>query len=299
MSKYIIDILGEVDEKLLEEALDLPQQADEIVLESDERHRRGSIFAAAAAIAASLAVVAGVVLFRANIGRIAATPNDSNLQDISVSDDLPGSIVIPTEFTDEDKELQQILNDIADDALEVCKVFGYYSKSQFLDDTKNKYFLFPQMEKPITFQFDKYHYYSDFSFPADDLLKQIENSFTAEAAANFTNDFDIGKGDIIGTDGLDLTVRITEGGDFDENGYLTKPPFIIEMDDGSVYLNTYGNIVGRDFSGYWSTAKVISQTDSEIVFSYIREINGELCESKGRLLDENGWKFSWCGDWIF
>lgn len=292
-------MLGDVDEKLLEEALDLPQQADEIAFETDERRRRGSIFGAAAAIAASLAVVAGVVFFRANYGRIAALPNDSNLPDISASDDFPGNIVIPTEFTEEDKELQQILNDIGDDALEVCKAFGYYSQSPFLDKTKNKYFLFPQMEKPITFQLDKYPYFGDAMFLNSNLLRQLANSFTAEAAAIFTNDLDIGKGVIISADELDLTVRITEGGDFDENGYLTDPPFIIEMEDGSVYLNTFGYIVGRDFSGYWSTAKVISQTDSEIVFSYIYELDGELLQTKGRLLNENGWKFSWCGKWIF
>lgn len=299
MSKYIIDILGEVDEKLLEEALDLPQQADEVVLESDERRRRGSIFGAAAAIAASLAVVAGVVLFRANFGRIAALPNEGGSSDIPDSGITASGIIIPNEFTKDDKELQQILNDINNDALEICKAFGYYSQSPSFDDAENKNFLFPQMEKPITFQFDKFHYYSGFIFPIDYLLKQIENSFTAEAAACLTNDFDIGKGVIIDADELDLTVRITEGGEFDENGYLTKPPFIIEIEDGPVYLNSFGGVVGRDLSGYWSTAKVISKTDGEIIFSYIREINGELSESKGRLLNENGWKFSWCGDWIF
>lgn len=299
MSKYIIDILGEVDEKLLEEALELPQEADEVVLESDERRRRGSIFGAAAAITASLAVVAGVVLFRANFGRISALPNEGGSSDIPDSGITASGIIIPTEFTEEDKELQQILNDINDDALEVCRAFGFYSQSPSFDDTKNKYFLFPQMEKPITFQFDKYHYYSDFTFPIEYLLIQIESSFTADAAARLTNDFDIGKGVIIGDDELDLTVEITEGGEFDENGYLTKPPFIIEIEGGPVYLNTFGSLVGRDLSGYWSTAKVISKTDSEIVFSYIRDIDGELCESKGRLLNENGWKFSWCGNWIF
>lgn len=296
MSKYIIDILGEVDEELLEEALDLPQQADEIVIESDERRRRGSIFGAAAAIAVSLAVVAGVVLFRANFGRIAALPNESNLTDISTPDDFSGGIVIPNKFTEDDKELRQILNDIDSDALKLCKAFGYYPQRTY-ESRRTYYFLFPQMAKPITYQFDKYPYYIDIMLSNGTLHKWLTDSFTAEAVEKFTKD--IGKGVIItgSADEPDFTVSITEGGEFDENGYLIAPPGTIEMEDGSIYPRARYN--GRDFSGYWSTAKVISRTDDEFIFSYIYEFDGELCEAKGRLLNENGWKFSWYGDWIF
>ena len=291
MSKYIIDILDDIDEKLLEEALDIPQQADEIVLEPERR--RGSVFGAAAAIAVSLAIAAGVVLFRANSGKIAALPNEGGSSDISLSG---GNIIIPSEFTEEDKELQQILNSTDKDALELCKVFGYYPQTTH-ENRRRVCFLFPQMAKPITYQFDKYDYYSDIMMQNGNLYKRLTNSFTAEAVEKFTNS--IVKGVVITTSAnmSDFTVSITEGGKFSEDGYLIEPPNVIEMEDGSIYSCTWFN--GRDLNGYWSTAKVISRTDNEIIFSYIYEFGGGLFESKGRLLNENGWKFSWCGEWIF
>lgn len=379
-------MLGDVDEKLLEEALDLPQQSDDIVFDVDNNRRHGSIFGAATAIAAFLAIVAGVAVFRANFGKIAALPFDGNstnasssdvisdnapsaavipneltvedkkpqqslnvtdndassavvipneftgedkelqqslnvtdddassavvipngltrqdkeLQQIlnAIGDDSPSTIVIPNEFTEEDKELQQILNVIGDDALELCIVFGFSPKDAHIDPATIKGFLFPQMVKPLTFQFDKHSYITDFSLSDGTLYERLTNSFTAEAVAEFTEYYEMGKGFIIGSVGNhDLTVIITEGGKFDRNGYLINPPGIIEMKDGSVYRNTWFN--DRDFSGFWSTAKVISRTDDEFIFSYIYEFDGALFEAKGRIVNEDGWKFSWYREWIF
>jgi len=295
-------MLGDVDEKLLEEALDLPQQANEIVFEADERHKRRSIFGAAAAIAASLVIVAAVVIFRANFGKISALPNDGS-GDISGSDVTSYGIIIPKEFTEDDMELQRLLTEISPDALELCGYFGY---GNYLNSHIHYCFLFPQMEKPITHQFDKYHYYFCAGLSLQEIKKRLADSFSSEAAAEFVKYIVSGKAvnsQIFGEESgiehvnIDITVEITEGGDFDSNGYLIKPPNIIELDQGAIYQSE--NHYGRDFSGYWSTAKVISRTDDEIVFSYIYENNGGLYEAKGRLVNEDGWKFSWYGDWIF
>ncbi len=302
MSNYIMDMLGDVDEKLLEEALDLPQQANEVVFEADERHKRRSIFGAAAAIAASLVVVAAVVIFRANFGKISALPNDGG-GEISGSDVTSGGIIIPKEFTEEDMELQRLLTEISPEALELCGYFCYNTDSIIYT---NYCFLFPQMEKPITHQFDTYHYYYCADLSLQEIKKRLADSFSAEAAAEFVKYIVSGKtvnsqtfGEKSGSEyrTVDITVEITEGGDFDSNGYLIEPPSIIELDQGAIYQSE--NHYGRDFSGYWSTAKVISRTDDEIVFSYVYENNGGLYEDKGRLVNENGWKFSWYGNWIF
>ncbi len=297
MSKYIIDILGDVDEKLLEEALDLPQQSDEVVFEDDERHRRGSVFAAAAAIAASLAVAAGVVLFRSNFGKISPLPNDSSITDISTSDDFPGQIVIPNKFSEDDMELQDILEDISGQAVELCETFGYYADLHILGDGDKQYFLFPQMVQPITYQFDKYDYIPCSFMNSKDLRERLYDSFSADASEKFANS--ICGGVIVdrNINDPDWTINITEGGSFSENGFLTEAPKIIELDNGAVFkLFRY---FGRNFDGYWSTAKVINRSDSEIIFSYIYEDNERLFETKGRLVYENGWKFSWFEDWIF
>lgn len=296
MSKYIIDVLGDVDEELLEEALELPRQGDEIIFESNERHRRSSIIAATAAIAASLAVVAGVILFRANFGRISALPNESGSTDISEPDTPVSGIVIPNDFTENDKELQQILNEIDDDALKVCKMFGYYSERSYSWSGSTIHFLFPQMAQPLTFQLDKYPYFATGISSSETLNRRLASSFTKETAGKFSEN--LCKGDIVEVDSnfMDFTINITEGGEFDENGYLTGLPELVEA-GGSLFRRKQLN--GRDFSGFWSTAKVISRTDDEIVFSYIYEFDGELYETKGRLVNENGWKFSWYEDWIF
>lgn len=297
MSKYIIDMLGDVDDELLEEALELPQKPDELVLESDGRSRHGSIFAAVTAIAASLTIAAGVVLFRASFGRISALPNESSVSsDISEYDNALNGFVIPNDFTEDDKALQQLLNDIGGDALDVCKVFGYHPEMSHLQLEQVRHFLFPQMERPVTFQFDKYLYFVDTILSTETLNSRLASSFTKEAVEKFTEN--IGKGDIVEVSDkmMDITINITEGGEFDENGYLVGVPSIVEA-GGSIYRKAYFS--GRDFSGFWSTARVISQTDDEIVFSYVYEFDGELCESEGRLVNENGWKFSWYEDWIF
>jgi len=297
LSKYIIDILGDVDEELLEEALDLPQQSDEVVFEVDERRRRGSVFAAAAAIAASLAVAAGVVLFRSNFGKISPLPNDSSITDISTSDDFPGQIVIPNKFSEDDMELQDILEDISEQAVELCETFGYYGNPNISGNGDKQYFLFPQMVQPITYQFDKYDYTACPFLKTQNLRERLYGSFSADAAEKFANS--ICGGVIVDrdTNNPDRTINITEGGSFNENGFLTEAPKIIELDNGAVFKSF--NYYGRNFDGYWSTAKVISRSDSEIIFSYIYEDNERLFETKGRLVNENGWKFSWFEDWIF
>lgn len=289
-------MLGDIDESLLEEALELPQKPDEIVLESDGRRKRRSIFTAVTAIAASLAIVAGVVLFRANFGRISTRPNESVSSDISEPDNAPSGIVIPKNFTEDDRELQQILNDIDYGALRLCEVFGYYPERSFSHSDEFVQFLFPQMAQPLTFQLDKYRYFTDYALSTETLSKRLADFFTKEAAEKFLEN--ICKGEIVevNDDMSDITINIIEGGKFDENGYLVEPPNIVEADG---ILFRIWDFCGRDFSGFRSTAKVISRTDDEIVFSYIYEFNGELFESKGRLVNENGWKFSWCGDWIF
>ena len=296
MSKYIIDMLGDIDETLLDEALDLPQQAEEVAFEHNERRRRVWGFGAAGVIAASLAVVAGVALFRANFGRISALPGDKNPSGGSVPKYTVDGIVIPNVFTEDDRELQQILNDIDDKALEICEVFGYYNGYTYEYRT-NFYLLFPQMEKPVSFQFDTYPYFIDYPRTFKDIQTQLTDSLTGEASAEFLKS--IVKGTITDGDYGDtgLTVNITEGGVFNDKGYLTEPPHMIDMDNGSIYRSS--KYTGRNFRGYWSTAKVISRTDDEFIFSYIYEYDGDLRETKGRLVNENGWKFSWCGEWIF
>lgn len=296
-------MLGDVDERLLEEALDLTQQPEEVILEFDERHSRRAFFGTAAAIVASLAIVVSIVFIRTNYGRIGTDPDNgsanaltsnSSSSDISESDNSADGILIPTEFTSDDLDLRSILDNSLNRAVEVTELFGYYGSSSFDTSTGRKCFLFPQMEAPITYQFDKYEYctLSD----TDSIFMRLENLFTADAVEKFMNNIAIAEVTENDADSDDRIVTILYGGVFDENDNLTEPPRIIEF-SGQKFLLMGTQAPNINF--YTSTAKVISRTNNEIIFSYICERNGELLQGKGRLVYENGWKYSWYEDWIF
>lgn len=297
MTEYIIDMLGDIDEELLEEALDLPQQAEEVVIEVDKRRDRNAFFAAAAAIAAGLMVVVSVVFFRANYGRGDITASSGSSSDVFVPDSSYNGIVIPTEFTDDDRELQNLLYLIDDTAEELNGHFFHSNRSA----TYSVNVIFPQLKKPITFQFDKYYYMQSFSIGGrslTDFRKRLCETFTVEAVGEYMKLIAVAeKAEDVQYD-CDLAVNIVEGGIFDEDGYLTELPRIFELDE-MLYETRSFDSSEQTFSGYWSTAKVVSKTDDEIIFTYIRDINGELVQETGRMLNEDDWwKFSWCGGWI-
>ena len=94
-----------------------------------------------------------------------------------------------------------------------------------------------------------------------------------------------------------MRVEITEGGAFDENGYLKYEPQLVEI-DGFLYCHEGGAGSSPSLGGIWSTAHVISRTDDEIVFKYTSNVYNELVEMTGVLKYEDGWKFAWYFDWL-
>ena len=106
------------------------------------------------------------------------------------------------------------------------------------------------------------------------------------------------KGEISPNEDGTYSVTITEGGNFDEEGYLNGSYFKLIEIDGRLYCDE--SVSNNKLYGYWDSAKIVSQSDDEIIFDYIRDDLATLHHITGRLVNENGWKYSWIHqDWLF
>jgi hypothetical protein len=78
----------------------------------------------------------------------------------------------------------------------------------------------------------------------------------------------------------------------DESGFLIRPPYLIER-NGRLYHIEAGH--GGFYSPDWTAGEIVSQTKSEIVFSYCGDSFGTpLYPIYGKLaLEEDEWKFAW------
>ena len=96
-------------------------------------------------------------------------------------------------------------------------------------------------------------------------------------------------------------IELDSGGSYDENGYLTEPPTVIQLDQ-TYYMRINPSMKEFMPGAYIGTIREVSKTDNELIFSYIRsDPSGQtLTEERGRMVLQNGsWLFSWYEGWIF
>ena len=207
-----------------------------------------------------------------------------------------GGFIVPTEFTEDDLFVQNYLKLNAVILNRLDEVFrcaaGYVDEIDFVqletpyeERTKNAYVLASHCWRDIAaFKADLNKYLTS---DAAERFLSINGEYMANAAVAELVDWE---DDI-------MSVEITEGGAFDENGYLKYEPRLVEI-DGFLYCHEGGAGSSPSLGGIWSTAHVISRADDEIVFKYTSNVYNELVEMTGILKYEDDWKFAWYFDWL-
>lgn len=184
-------------------------------------------------------------------------------------------IVIPTEFNSDDLFVQNFLNANAVSAEECSEWFRKTLYDPELDgEFKEMMFTFPDGGSPAPY----YPVPERCPQTAAEMEKSLNRYFTSDVTADYMKSFC--KGTVTENADGTYTVEI-EGG--------ASPARFIET-DGRLYCADAESSTGIN-GVYWNTAKVVSQTDDTVEFTYIRDVYGELTESRGTLKKENGeWK---------
>lgn len=153
--------------------------------------------------------------------------------------------------------------------------------------------LFPQAETPIEEQYPLYCFLVSDELPfktARELEAGLNSLFSQRMTDILLERYRVcvAKSAVKGEDGI---YRIAS--DDPDHEYAT----FIEI-DGRLYRSESTQTISECIN--WSTAKVISQTEDEIVFGYLAyepyqcdEVHGHF----GRLRYEDGWKFDWDFNW--
>ena len=199
-------------------------------------------------------------------------------------------IVFPTEFTDDDLEVQKFLKETSNDAS-----FLMYMGGMFDPDWGERRFVFPQRPEPPEEQLVQEYFPLPgfYSSTLEELRGELSKYFTKEIVDTFMNA--TAKGTF--TENADGTYSwvITQG-DFNSDGTLALYPQIIEC-DGRLYRSAGGGETAID--GYWDSARILSKTDKEIYFTYVYRQPAGLDYNTGRLVYEDGWKYSWHVVWVY
>ena len=208
----------------------------------------------------------------------------------------------PYEFTEEDRELQKFLAETADEALKYQGLInsgGYFGDIGYSIDGEGEHMgiitaRFPQMKEELDKQITYSYALLSGEMPfktSKELETNLKQYYSAEIVSQFMAYVDIGE--VTGNTEEYSLIELTEGGHFDEDGFLLANPYFIEL-NGRLY--SLGAAKGGWFTPNWSMAKVISKTDEELIFSFlgygmddIKQIRAGL----GRLKYEDGWKYDW------
>lgn len=207
----------------------------------------------------------------------------------AVSDDVK----ITYEFTEEDDELHEILEEL-DPAWTVFVSFrsGGFDFYEVGNDIE---VVFPQKQNALCETFallleDKLPFST-----IDEMETEIRKYFSEAVAKEYLGLLRPAKGEIVSEeDGVYEVILPDEYGYFDDNGVLFGDPILLEL-DGKLY-RTYGgvypNIGGID---YYVT-RILSRTDDEIIFAYLIPARYEehtFVTGKAALKYEDGWKYDW------
>lgn len=295
MSKHIIDYLDKIDETLLEDALCIPEQPYEVVLDAGKHYTRGSMLRTAA-LAASLAAAVTFAATGTMYNRSGFSPNQSSSSP-EASGSVSGGILIPTEFSQADLEAQHI---VEEKYLSAKNVIRDRFTCQSYEDISFNSFVFPQINEPLPSQVGQYTYFLRNNLPKETVRESIAKSFTREATELYMKQY--GVGTITSYNGGAAgKIELYSGGLYDKDGYLTEPPVIIQT-DYSYYMTANPSMKEFMPGAFIGTISEVSRTDNELIFSYIRsDPSGQtLMEERGRMVLQNGsWLFSWYEGWIF
>lgn len=184
---------------------------------------------------------------------------------------------IPAEYTEDDLELQEILETLkGGDKLsnlfrpDITKRGTYYNLA------------FPEIpgyEQGFGYiDLSSAEQYYDFPSSYEDFKQQLSQYFSREATNEFMKN--VAKGTMTETaDGV-YSVKLTES--------RTTLPTYIDIDGRMYYISGAGGYAEENL---FNTAKLIERTDDTIIYSYTFSNHGELQRLEGRLVYENGgWK---------
>lgn len=239
-----------------------------------------------AAISLSVALLSSACSFPSSSDESGSSQEtfSENSSSINTDSTSVNGIVIPVEFNNDDKFLQNILGKKASSAIE-CAItwFRGIANDNSVDGAiKLKDFIFAGNDLP-------YPYYclaDRFPQTVEEMQKYLEQFFTSEVTAQYMKN--VSRGTMTENADGTFTVEMIAG----EN-----PTRFIEI-DGKMYCSDSTSGSGLT-DCYWNTAKVTSRTDDTVVFTYIYAYYGELTEGEGKLIKEDGdWKFAYCECWL-
>lgn len=195
---------------------------------------------------------------------------------------------IPYEFTEQDKELQIILSQIAEGAL---RYQGFFLDG-FVDGVTDA------ADDGVHEQLIEVFIHGSDEFPTaytlvSDMLPKTSEELESELRKYFSERIvserymnQVAKGEYAENENDGKKIILS---DYESFAYTT--PTFIELDER---LYRIAAIASYSFCSDWSTAKVISQTEEELIFSYIDYYDtNEPIAAVGKLKYEDGWKFDW------
>ncbi len=202
----------------------------------------------------------------------------------------PGAEKIPVEFTEEDKEFQEMLKPIAEgcDRLNTwysCDAaYDSYQGGNLLFESIK--FKFPELVDPYSqkvieadyYQLPKDHKDAENALPIPNTYEDVKNTMLEYLTEQY-----VSESEYYGSNGCAKgTMSKNDGGGYNvilENKDFQFAPKLLEI-DGVMYRQS--GVGGRDaFTGIIpSTAKIVSKTDDTVEFTYLWN-HWSMCEDNG------------------
>lgn len=211
-----------------------------------------------------------------------------------------GGYIVPAEFTEDELEIQAVLEEAADSitymfAASENALNGYHEYKVIFEQPGDK----DGIHAEKTYRMDLSGYPNTLA----GFRNELGYYLTSEAVEMFSESFAVGK-EIdnywLNSDPNNdtLAVTVTEGSVLDESGSLTAFPHLIMLETFALYRADFSEAAEALNSSFWTTAHITEKTDDTIKFAYIVENDGILTEQTGILKNEDGWKLSWYMDWL-
>lgn len=215
---------------------------------------------------------------------------------------VPSDTEINYEFTDEDRELQGILDGL-DNAWEIFITLKNFP----ICEEENAAIVIPQLEDGLE---HTYSLLSDKELPfstIDEMKAEMSKYFTEEAIESYCKLVGAARGEIVLEDEGVYTVNLADGLVFEDNGGSYHTPQTIELNGGFYYTPQLIELNGRmyrmqAYASYLSSidtslVKVLSRSEDEIIFAFIYGMYDKKYTGKGIVKYENGgWKYGWIAD---
>ena len=205
---------------------------------------------------------------------------------------VPADTRLSYEFTEEDEELHQILEEL-DNAWSVF-VSIVNDPSEYTESEGMITVNFTQVDE--TFDMPYLPLSNELPFSDIDGMKaELHRCFTEDAAEIFECYMQLAKGERVSiAGGVDLLDMVSyESMPVVDGETVYDYPLILEV-DGKLYRK--GDGYGTFLLGInYYTTRVLSRTEDQIDFAFIMPVPYEekICTAQGRLRYEDGWKYDW------